>query len=76
MGLFLMQFDLDSVQRIAMMLAILLAWWGSLGLALLRLRQSAKHGFGLVVWALVIVLVPVLGPLAYLLGTHRTAEMS
>lgn len=71
-----MHLDFDSLQRMGIMLGILLVWWGPLGLALLRLRQQTKHGLELVVWALVIVFVPVLGPLAFLLGTPRSAELS
>jgi len=54
-----------SVEILVFNLAIVLAWPGFALLALLALRGRGLAGTALAIWVLIIVAVPVLGPLAY-----------
>lgn len=46
---------------------LLFAWLALIGIALLRLRYAPINDTSRALWALCILLVPILGPLAFLL---------
>ena len=56
---------LGSIEILIFNLAVAIAWPGFALLALLALRGRGLAGTALALWVLIIVAVPVLGPLAY-----------
>lgn len=46
---------------------VFLVWFGPMGVALLRLRHATLPEAVRLIWALTIVMIPVIGPVAFLL---------